>query len=173
MFDYDSNMRCLRPKYPSNASCSYVQSSSISHLLMLVWQPNTDPHICKTIFFFLTLKFCVIHYLNFSAGTAGQYAPPYLPTACYGNDVSKFPSSNLFASAGDGIWDNGAACGRQYFVMCLSAQTPGTCKAGQIIKVKIVDKASRNGVILVLSTIAFGAIANPSAASVNVEFTEA
>ena len=133
-------------------------------------------------------------------GTAGQYAPPYLrkhqrpitviqsfqtdtffsffnlgidtATACYGNDVSKFPSSNLFASAGDGIWDNGAACGRQYFVRCLSAQTPGTCKAGQIIKVKIVDRASRNGVMLVLSTIAFGAIANPSAAFVNIEFTE-
>ncbi|XP_019074945.1 EG45-like domain containing protein isoform X1 [Vitis vinifera] len=115
----------------------------------------------------------LFHFTLADVGVAAQYRPPYLPTACYGNDVSKFPSSNLFASAGDGIWDNGAACGRQYFVMCLSAQTPGTCKAGQIIKVKIVDKASRNGVILVLSTIAFGAIANPSAASVNVEFTEA
>ncbi|KAL6345034.1 hypothetical protein AAG906_007765 [Vitis piasezkii] len=104
-------------------------------------------------------------------GTAGQYAPPYLPTACYGNDVSKFPSSNLFASAGDGIWDNGAACGRQYFVRCLSAQAAGICKSGQII-VNIVDRASRNGVMLVLSTIAFGAIANPSAAWVNIEFAE-
>ena len=93
-------------------------------------------------------------------------------TECYGNDVSKFPSSNLFASAGNGIWDNGAACGRQYFVRCLSAQTPGTCKAGQVIKVKIVDGASRSGEILVLSTIAFGAIANPSAAWVSIEFAE-
>ncbi|KAJ9702461.1 hypothetical protein PVL29_004278 [Vitis rotundifolia] len=89
-------------------------------------------------------------------------------TACYGNDVSKFPSNNLFASAGDGIWDNGAACGREYFVKCLSAQTPGTCKAGQIIKVKVVDRASRNGVVLVLSTIAFGVIADPSVAWVTV-----
>ena len=86
--------------------------------------------------------------------------------------MSKFPSSNLLASAGDGIWDNGAACGRQYFVRCLSTQTPGTCKAGQIIKVKFVDRASRNGAILVLSTIAFGAIANPPAALVNIEFAE-
>ena len=93
-------------------------------------------------------------------------------TACYGNDMSKFPSSSLFASAGDGIWDNGAACGRQYFVKCLSAQIPGICKADQIIKVKVVDKASRNGEILVLSTIAFGAIANPSAVWVNIEFAE-
>ncbi|KAL6328173.1 hypothetical protein AAG906_034316 [Vitis piasezkii] len=95
-------------------------------------------------------------------------------TAYNGNDVSKFPSSALFASAGNGIWDNGAACGRQYFVSCLSAQTPGTCKGGQIIKVKIVVRASRNGAILqVLSNIAFGAIANPSAALVNIEFAEA
>ena len=86
--------------------------------------------------------------------------------------MSKFPSSNLFASAGDGIWDNGAACGRQYFVRCLSAQSAGICKPGQIIKVNIVDRASRNGVMLVLSTIAFGAIANPSAALVIIEFAE-
>ncbi|KAL6344994.1 hypothetical protein AAG906_007725 [Vitis piasezkii] len=114
----------------------------------------------------------LLHVCSGDVGTAGQYPPPYLPTACYGNDMSKFPSSSLFASAGDGIWDNGAACGRQYFVKCLSAQTPGTCKADQII-VKVVDRASRNGEILVLSTIAFGAIANPSAAWVKIEYAEA
>ncbi|WJZ95698.1 hypothetical protein VitviT2T_014446 [Vitis vinifera] len=91
-------------------------------------------------------------------------------TAYNGNDVSKLPSSDLFAWAGNGIWDNGAACGRQYFVRCLSAQTPGTCKTSQIIKVKIVARASKNGAILVLSNIAFGVIANPSAALVNIEF---
>ncbi|RVW53905.1 EG45-like domain containing protein [Vitis vinifera] len=120
------------------------------------------------LFIFLGL----LHLCSGEIGTAGQYAAPYLPTACYGSDLSKFPSSNLFASAGDGIWDNGAACGRQYFVRCLSAHTAGTCKAGQVIKVKIVDRASRSGEILVLSTIAFGAIANPSAAWVNIEFAE-
>nr|GEY93211.1 RNA-directed DNA polymerase, eukaryota, reverse transcriptase zinc-binding domain protein [Tanacetum cinerariifolium] len=31
--------------------------------------------------------------------------------ACYGYDSSQFPSKNLFAAAGDRIWDNGAACG--------------------------------------------------------------
>ncbi|KAF3966449.1 hypothetical protein CMV_009449 [Castanea mollissima] len=49
-------------------------------------------------------------------GTAAHYSPPYLPTTCYGSDTSEFPSSNLFAVAGDGIWDNGAACGRQYLL---------------------------------------------------------
>ncbi|KAE9462761.1 hypothetical protein C3L33_05331, partial [Rhododendron williamsianum] len=41
-------------------------------------------------------------------GTVAQYGPPYTP-------------------AGDGIWDNGAACGRQYLVKCISATTPYTC----------------------------------------------
>uniref|UniRef100_A0A7N2L7J4 Expansin-like EG45 domain-containing protein n=1 Tax=Quercus lobata TaxID=97700 RepID=A0A7N2L7J4_QUELO len=49
-------------------------------------------------------------------GTAALYSPPYSPTACYGSDASQFPSSNLFAAAGDGIWNNGAACGRLYLV---------------------------------------------------------
>lgn len=62
-------------------------------------------------------------------------------TACYGNDASQFPSSNLFAAAGEGIWDNGAACGRQYLVKCISAVIPRTCILGQTIQVRIVDRA--------------------------------
>ncbi|RVW53933.1 hypothetical protein CK203_072931 [Vitis vinifera] len=100
-------------------------------------------------------------------------------TACYGNDVSEFPSSNFFASAGEGIWDNGAACGRQYLVRCISAVVPMTCIAGQTIQIKIVDRAvtsvsrpSRNGATMVLSTTAFGAVANASASSINIEFQQ-
>ena len=93
--------------------------------------------------------------------------------------MSEFPSSNLFAAAGEGAWDNGAACGRQYKVRCITASTPGTCKADETIQVKIVDRAqtsvsrpSTDGAILVLSTTAFEAIANPSASSVNIEFIQ-
>ncbi|XP_034683308.1 uncharacterized protein LOC117912725 [Vitis riparia] len=103
----------------------------------------------------------------------------YAATACYGNDVSEFPSSNFFASAGEGIWDNGAACGRQYLVRCISAVVPMTCIAGQTIQIKIVDRAvtsvsrpSRNGATMVLSTTAFGAVANASASSINIEFQQ-
>ncbi|KAL0323909.1 UNVERIFIED_CONTAM: EG45-like domain containing protein [Sesamum calycinum] len=74
-------------------------------------------------------------------GTASQYTPPYIPTACYGSDMSQFPTSSLFAAAGEGIWDNGAACGRQYLVKCISAAVPKTCVEGQTIQVKIVDRA--------------------------------
>ncbi|RAL54193.1 hypothetical protein DM860_004664 [Cuscuta australis] len=62
-------------------------------------------------------------------------------TACYGNDPGQFPSSNLFGAAGDGVWDNGAACGRQYLVKWISASTPGTCVPNQVIQVRIVDFA--------------------------------
>lgn len=98
---------------------------------------------------------------------------------CYGNDASQFPTSNLFASAGEGIWDNGAACGRQYFVRCLSSLVPKACVAGKTIQIKIVDRAmlsvsrpSKGDATIVLSETAFRAIANPSASSINVEFQQ-
>ncbi|GAV70547.1 DPBB_1 domain-containing protein, partial [Cephalotus follicularis] len=116
---------------------------------------------------------------NGDVGTAAHYNPPYIPTACNGNDPSQFPSNNMFAAAGNGIWDNGAACGRLYRVSCISAVVPGTCIKGKIIPVRIVDRAqtsasrpSRDGSTMVLSTAAFGTIANPSATFVNIDFQE-
>nr|XP_043618846.1 putative EG45-like domain containing protein 1 isoform X2 [Erigeron canadensis] len=110
-------------------------------------------------------------------GTAAQYSPPFLP--CYGYDSGQFPSSNLFAAAGDGIWDNGAACGRQYLVKCISATEPGTCVPDQVIQVRIVDFAlstvsppSYEGTTMVFSDTAFGTIANSSAVSINIEFQQ-
>ncbi|KAA8525366.1 hypothetical protein F0562_007216 [Nyssa sinensis] len=74
--------------------------------------------LCLCIFALL------FHASHGDVGTASHYSPPYLPTACFGNDPSQFPSSNLFATASEGIWDNGAACGRQYLVRCISAVVP-------------------------------------------------
>ncbi|KAF7848493.1 hypothetical protein BT93_L1897 [Corymbia citriodora subsp. variegata] len=112
-------------------------------------------------------------------GTAAHYSPPYTPTTCFGNDPSQFPSSNLFAAAGEGIWDNGASCGRQYLVRCISASVSGTCIPSQTIQVRIVDRAlssssspSSNGATIVLSTTAFGTIAKSSATAVNVEYQQ-
>ncbi|XP_023759567.1 EG45-like domain containing protein 2 [Lactuca sativa] len=111
-------------------------------------------------------------------GTASMYNPPYTPSACYGNDASQFPSSNLFAAAGEGIWDNGAACGRQYLVRCISATIPRTCIPGQTIQVRIIDRAqtsvsrsTRAGTTMVLSDTAFGTIAN-QIQFINIEFQQ-
>ncbi|KAI4333194.1 hypothetical protein L6164_018032 [Bauhinia variegata] len=103
----------------------------------------------------------------------------YTATACFGGDASQFPPSNMFGSAGEGIWDNGAACGRQYEVRCISTAEPKTCIPGQTIQIKIVDRAetsvsrpSAGETSMVLSTTAFRAIANSSASLINIEFQQ-
>ncbi|XP_050268539.1 EG45-like domain containing protein [Quercus robur] len=130
----------------------------------------------QSLFVILAAFFCLSHA---DVGTAAQYKAPYLPTACYGNDSSQLPSSNLFASVNEDIWYFGAACARQYLVRCISAAQPGTCKPGQTVQVKIVDRAlssvsrpSQNDATLVLSTTAFEMIANPSASFINIEFQQ-
>lgn len=128
-------------------------------------------------FFFLASELC--HLSRADVGTAAQYSPPYTPTICYGSDPTQFPSNNLFAAAGDGIWDNGASCGRQYFVRCISATTPGTCVVDETIQIRIVDYApnatsqpSVSGTTIVLSQTAFETIADPTADSINIEFQQ-
>ncbi|XP_052211511.1 EG45-like domain containing protein isoform X2 [Diospyros lotus] len=139
--------------------------------------------VCRMANYLLWLSFFLFsqlfHLSHGDVGTSASYSPPYTPTACYGDDGSQFPSNNLFAAAGEGIWDNGAACGRQYLVRCISAAAPASCVAGQTIQVKIVDRSqtavsqpSRGGATMALSTTAFGAIANGSPASMNVEFQQ-
>ncbi|WOK99143.1 EG45-like domain containing protein [Canna indica] len=131
----------------------------------------------------LLLIRCVISLLLLSppalgdVGTAASYAPPYLPTACYGSDEGQFPANSLFAAAGDAIWDNGACCGRQYLVRCLSSATPGACTEGEV-QVTVVDYAaslasgpSAAGTTLVLPSSAFAMIAQPSVSQINIEFT--
>ncbi|XP_058112496.1 EG45-like domain containing protein [Magnolia sinica] len=122
----------------------------------------------------------LFHHSHADVGTSALYNPPYLPTVCYGNDATQFPANNLFAAAGDGIWDNGASCGRQYLVRCLSAAQPGVCIMDQTIQIMIVDYAalsvslpSTSGSTMVLSVNAFGMIANSSVASeINIEFQQ-
>ncbi|GJT26950.1 EG45-like domain containing protein, partial [Tanacetum coccineum] len=100
-------------------------------------------------------------------------------TVCYGNDTSKFPSDSLFAAAGDGIWDNGAACGRKYLVKCISGTEPGACVSDEVIQVTIVDYANTSGPsnyhgssTMVLSATAFGLIANSTADTISIEFKQ-
>ncbi|MEU6350795.1 RlpA-like double-psi beta-barrel domain-containing protein [Streptomyces sp. NPDC047072] len=112
-------------------------------------------------------------------GTAAHYAPPYLPTACYGKDGTRLPSGGLVAAAGDGVWDGGAACGRTYQVRCVSAAQPGVCVPGRTIQVEIVDyapssvsPASASSTTLVLSDTAFDAVTRRTAESITIEFQE-
>uniref|UniRef100_A0A7N2L528 Uncharacterized protein n=1 Tax=Quercus lobata TaxID=97700 RepID=A0A7N2L528_QUELO len=63
-------------------------------------------HSPELLKFLVPLLFFLFHTSYGEVGTAALYSPPYSPTACYGSDASQFPSRNLFAAAGDGIWDN-------------------------------------------------------------------
>ncbi|KAI6680146.1 hypothetical protein NL676_034027 [Syzygium grande] len=119
------------------------------------------------------------HLSRVYVGTAAHYSPPYTPTACYGKDPAQFPSNNIFAAAGEEIWNNGIVCGRYFLVRCISASVSGTCIPNQNIQVRIVDRAlsspsrpSRNGATIVLSMMAFSKIAKSSAVAINVEYQQ-
>ena len=145
-------------------------------------QRNMNRHSPELLKFLVPLLFFLFHTSYGEVGTAALYSPPYSPTACYGSDASQFPSRNLFAAAGDGIWDNGAACGRLYLVRCITtASTPYACNQNQTIQIKIVGYIgqapfahSTYNATMVLSNTAFGTIANSSTGSsyINIEFEQ-
>ncbi|KDP38161.1 hypothetical protein JCGZ_04804 [Jatropha curcas] len=103
-------------------------------------------------------------------GTATFYTPPYVPSSCYGNSEEGV----MIAAASDALWDNRAACGRQYRVKCLSATNEGDphpCN-GNSVEVKIVDycpsPACRGTIDL--SEEAFASIANTDAGKINIAY---
>ncbi|KAL3650886.1 hypothetical protein CASFOL_007289 [Castilleja foliolosa] len=125
------------------------------------------------LFFGPQVQFC-----RADIGTASRYATPYTPTACYGSDPTQFPLSNYFAAAGEGIWENGAACGRQYLVQCISS-VQQSCESDKVIQVRIVDRAqslvsrpARDGASLVLFHTAFEEFGNNSADVLSIQFVQ-
>ncbi|XP_065850402.1 EG45-like domain containing protein [Euphorbia lathyris] len=131
------------------------------------------------LFLIFIISATIFHSSLADIGPAAHYSPPYLPTACFGNDQSQFPTDNMFAAAGEGLWDNGASCGRSYLVKCISASSTTICDTSKTIQVKIVDRAqtsvskpSANGAIIVLSDVAFSQFTNSPASVVNVEFRQ-
>ncbi|KAJ0038954.1 hypothetical protein Pint_22000 [Pistacia integerrima] len=91
-------------------------------------------------------------------------------------DQTQFPSSNLF-----GV-DNGASCGRQYSVSCISTTEPNTCLPGLTIQVKTLNMPFNLLLhLLVLAPplfhrrqTAFAAITNSSSTAtyMNIEFQQ-
>ncbi|WOL09215.1 EG45-like domain containing protein [Canna indica] len=93
-------------------------------------------------------------------------------TKCPGYDQDRLPGNGLFVAAGDGIWDNGAACGRKYQLRCLSG-VGRPCKDGSIV-VEVVDfcRVRPCPSTLVLSNRAFDAVSKIPHARINVEFAQ-
>ncbi|XP_026657868.1 putative EG45-like domain containing protein 1 [Phoenix dactylifera] len=105
-----------------------------------------------------------------TSGTATYYTV-YTPSACYGNE----DKGTMIAAASDPIYDNGAACGRQYSVTCTGPTNEGVphpC-TGASVTVTIVDRCPSPGcqATLDLSEQAFAAIADLNAGKINIEYT--
>ncbi|XP_019153762.1 PREDICTED: EG45-like domain containing protein [Ipomoea nil] len=105
-------------------------------------------------------------------GTATSYNPPYTPTRCNGNRQDQFPAGNLFVAVSEGLWDNGAACGRRYRLSCLSGNNR-PCK-GDTIDVKVVDFCANRPCpsTIVLSKDAFAQISHSPHAKINIEYIQ-
>ncbi|KAL2545178.1 EG45-like domain containing protein 2 [Forsythia ovata] len=103
-------------------------------------------------------------------GTATSYDPPYTPTKCQGNRQDQFPPGNLFVSVNEGLWDNGASCGRRYRLRCLSGNNR-PCKEGTI-DVRVVDFCSKRPCpsTMLLSNDAFSAVSHSPNAKINIEY---
>ncbi|WCJ30259.1 EG45-like domain containing protein [Euphorbia peplus] len=106
-------------------------------------------------------------------GTATSYNPPYLPTRCNGNREDQIPAGNMFVAVSEGLWDNGAACGRRYRLKCLSGNNK-PCKNGVVIDVKVVDLCPKSPCpsTFLFSNDAFSAISHSSSAKINIEFIQ-
>ncbi|EXB96785.1 hypothetical protein L484_001893 [Morus notabilis] len=87
-------------------------------------------------------------------------------------DVEQFPEDGYFVAVSEGLWDNGAACGRKYQMRCISGPRR-PCKGGTIV-VQVVDfcKTYPCPTTLVLSNKAFNAISRSPNARINVEFAQ-
>ncbi|KAI3468035.1 hypothetical protein Pfo_024698 [Paulownia fortunei] len=105
-------------------------------------------------------------------GTASSYGPPYTPTKCSGNRQDQFPAGNLFAAVSEGLWDNGAACGRRYRLRCLSGSNK-PCKGGTV-DVRVVDFCSKRPCpsTIVMSNDAFATVSHSPHAKINIEYIQ-
>ena len=135
-------------------------------------------------------------------GTAAAYGPPYIrewairqfftncknqlslsyllvllcklcaATACGGDSRDQFPPGNLFVSVSEGLWDNGAACGRRYRIRCVSGKNR-PCKRSSV-DVKVVDFCATSPCpdTLLMSNDAFAAISRFPKAKINIEYTQ-
>ncbi|WMV42072.1 hypothetical protein MTR67_035457 [Solanum verrucosum] len=106
-------------------------------------------------------------------GTATSYHPPYIPTRCNGNRADQFPSGNLFVAVSEGLWDNGAACGRRYRLRCLSGSGYRPCKGGTI-DVRVVDYCTKRPCpsTIALSADAFSQTSPTPKSKINIEYIQ-
>uniref|UniRef100_A0A7N2L1T2 Expansin-like EG45 domain-containing protein n=1 Tax=Quercus lobata TaxID=97700 RepID=A0A7N2L1T2_QUELO len=114
----------------------------------------------------VTIAICLTSVECTVTGLATFFDPPYVPSACFGNQNQ----GNLVAGVSDDLWDSGAACGKSFEVACTGATNQGDPQPclGEAVTVMIVDHNPGAAAIINLSADAFAKIANLDAGSVYV-----
>ncbi|KAJ6382960.1 hypothetical protein OIU77_031399 [Salix suchowensis] len=116
--------------------------------------------------------FCLYCFcLQFSSSNL-VYSNLCAATKCNGNREDQFPPGNLFVSVSEGLWDNGAACGRRYRLRCLSGNNK-PCKDGTV-DVRVVDLCRKSPCpsTILLSSDAFSAVSSSPTSKINVEYIQ-
>ena len=116
-------------------------------------------------------KFQNLNYEQFNFLESFDHALYLAATKCDGNREEQFPPGNLFVAVSEGLWDNGAACGRRYRLRCLSGPNR-PCKH-RTIDVKVVDfcPVTPCPSTIMLSRDAFAAIAHHGR-KINIEYIQ-
>ncbi|XP_006845496.2 EG45-like domain containing protein [Amborella trichopoda] len=124
--------------------------------------------------FLVLMAFCLLSFASHAAaatGTATFYTPPYVPSSCFGFQ----DNGVMIAAASDAIWDNRAACGRNYRVRCTGGTNQGVpepCRGDSVV-VRVVDYCPPGCRSTIdLSQEAFSQIADPNAGVINIEYEQ-
>ncbi|KAI5403701.1 hypothetical protein KIW84_051025 [Lathyrus oleraceus] len=128
--------------------------------------------LCSQMFL-QNYQLCVVFSLHDNNVT--YYLVDFSATSCDGSRREQFPPGNMFVAVNEGLWDNGAACGRRYRVRCVSGMNK-PCKGGSI-DVKVVDSItsctkSSCPHTFHMSTEAFAAISRFLNANINIEYIQ-
>ncbi|KAL5781006.1 hypothetical protein ACOSP7_006035 [Xanthoceras sorbifolium] len=107
------------------------------------------------------------------SGIATYYTPPYVPSACNGNQ----DDGVMIAALSEGLYNGGANCGTYYQVTCTGGTNEGTphpCLGTGPVTVKIVELCPSPGCKgdIDLSQEAFEAIADTASGSIKIDYQQ-
>lgn len=119
--------------------------------------------------------YLLLYILTFLSENCSSCLRPFFfaATRCNGNRGDQFPAGNLFVAVSEGLWDNGAACGRRYRLRCMSGSGRRPCKGGTI-DVRVVDYCRKRPCpsTIALSSDAFSEISRSPNAKINIEYIQ-
>ncbi|XP_038685091.1 EG45-like domain containing protein [Tripterygium wilfordii] len=124
------------------------------------------------VLFMASLCFCFSSFPTASTqnqGTATFFSPPYVPSACYGNE----DKGQSIASASTEIWNNGNVCGQIYHFTCVSVPSTqlGSGCLGTSWPVMVVDHCLGCNTTFGLSQEVFRYLADTNAGEITISYT--